>query len=105
MKTCKIPTKFSDQFVALDDKFLRMCFLLVVGLDAVEGSDSDNLLNFCTCDFSMRLRLANQVEMPSVHCFLDHSIVHSNLICIARPPLSSPCKNDLIQLCRPFLYT
>ena len=39
----------------------------------------------------MRLQHDNHLEMSSVHCFLDHSIVHSNLICIARPRLSSTC--------------
>ena len=104
MKTSKISTQFSGQFVALD-KFLRKYILLVFSLDAVVGLASDNLLKVCTSDFSMRLLHDSQLELPSVQCLLDHSIADSNLICLDRARLSSTYKCDLLELIRPFLYT
>ena len=105
MKTFQISTQFSDPFVSLDDRFLRNCILRVLGLGAVAGLASDNLLNFCTDDFSKRLLHDNQIEMPSVHCLLDQSFVDSNLIRIDRARLSSMFKCDLLELIRPSPYT
>ena len=71
MKVSTISTQFSSRLELLDGKILRNCFLVVLGLDLVVGLAPDNLPNFCTSDCSMRLLHDNQVELPSVHCFLN----------------------------------
>ena len=91
--------------MSLDDKFLSNSILLVFSLQAVVGLASDNLLNICTSDFSMRLVHDSQLEMPSVHCLLDHSIADSNLICLDRARLSSTAKESVCLLCFLFLQT
>ena len=63
----KFSTWFLDQLGDLDDMFLRICILFVVGLDTAVGSAFGNLLIACTSDFSMRLRLCNHLKEPLVH--------------------------------------
>ena len=85
--------------------FRRLCIMLVFGLDAVVAVASDNLLIVCTRDFSMRLLLDSQREMPSVHRLQHHSFVDTNLICIDRAQFKLLCKSDLFELIRPLLYS
>ena len=42
MNLAKMSTEFVHQFVDIDDKFLRICILLVVGPDTVVGSAYGN---------------------------------------------------------------
>ena len=60
-------TNISTQCWDLDDMFLRICILFVVGLDTAVGSAFGNLLIVCACGFSMRLRFCNHLEEPLVH--------------------------------------
>ena len=72
MKTVsRISTKFSCQPELLGDRFLRIYCFLVLGLDLSVGLVPDNLPNFCTSEFSIRLLGDNQVEGPPEHYFLN----------------------------------
>ena len=96
MHVSRISTKFSCRLELLGSRFLRIYCFLVLGLDLAVGLVPDNLPNFCTCDFSMRLVRDNQVEWPSEHYFLICQIEDTNLMNIADTRTSSSCKCDLL---------
>ena len=87
-KMARISTQFSCRLEVLDDKFLTICFLLLLGHDPEVGWAPDNLPIFCTGGSFMRLLRGNHVEKPLVHFFLNYSVTYSNLICIAYIRLS-----------------
>ena len=62
MKMASISTEFSCRLEVLDDKFLKTCLLLVLGLDLGVELALENLLIFGTDDSLGRRRHGNQVE-------------------------------------------
>ena len=105
MKVSRISTQFSCPIEVFDDQFLRLYFLLVLGLDPAVGLAPGDLPIFWTGDSLMRLLCDNQVEKPLVHCSLNYPVVGTSLICIANIRLSSVYPCGLLVLFRPFLCT
>ena len=105
MKMARISTQFSCRLDVIDDKFLGIYFLLVLGLAAEVGLAPDNVPIFCRGDSLTRLLRDNQVEKSLIDFFLHYSVEDTNLICIAsvRLPLVYTC--GLSVLFRKFLCT
>ena len=68
--------------------FLRIYFLLVLGLDSEVGLAPDDVPISCSGDSLMRLLRDNQVEKSLIHFFLHYSVEDTDLICIASVRLS-----------------
>ena len=83
MNMARVSPNFLVHPRSLTNGFLRIYFLLVLGLDSEVGLAPDNVPILCRGDSLMRLLRDSQVENSLIHYFLNYSVEDNNLICIA----------------------